>query len=358
MDFDLSDDQLALRDAAIELLAARSSPARVRAVVDAGGGWDRDLWADLVEQGWPALLAPEDRGGVGLGWVEAAVLLEAVGAHVAPVPVLGQLVAVDTLVVTGHDAWLGKLVGGDAVAAVAHRPVRAERSGGGWRLSGDTGPVAFAPSADVVVVPATADDEATRLFLVEVGEQRPSAEPAMDLTRELGRYSFDGSAAVELGGAAAVDDFADRGAVAYAAELLGCAATALDMAVAYAGEREQFGRPIGSFQAIKHRCADMLVDVEGMRSATWWAAWCLATGDPQQSVAASTAKAWCSDAADRVLTSALQVHGGIGFTWECDLHLYLKRVQYDRLAFGNAAAHRDRLATMLRERVRAGEPVI
>ena len=146
--------------------------------------------------------------------------------------------------------------------------------------------------------------------------------------------------------------------VAYAAELLGLAQRALDLSVAYAGERMQFGRPIGSFQAVKHRCADMLVDVEGMRSATYWAAWCVAAGDADASVAASTAKCWCSDAATRVLASALQVHGGIGFTWEHDIHLYLKRAHLDALAFGNGAFHRARLAGMLRRRVEAGQSVI
>ncbi len=180
----------------------------------------------------------------------------------------------------------------------------------------------------------------------------------MDQTRELGWLVLDGTPAVRLGGAEAVDALVDRGATFASAEMLGGAGRALEMAVDYAKDRVQFGRPIGSFQAVKHRCADMLVDVEGMRSATWWAAWCLAAGDAESSVAASTAKAWCSEAADRVLGSTLQVHGGIGFTWECDVHLYLKRTQLDRVAFGDAAFHRDRLAGMLRDRVRAGLPVL
>jgi alkylation response protein AidB-like acyl-CoA dehydrogenase len=357
MDFDLSEDQAALRDAAAELLAGRASGERVRAVVDAGGGWDRDLWAEVVAQGWPALLAPEAAGGIGLGWVEAAVVLECVGARLAPLPVLGQLVAVDTLVAVGHDDRLGALVAGDAIAAVAGRTVAARPVGPGWELSGSTEPVAFAPSADVLLVVGADADGVRRLFLVEQPD-RPAPEAAMDLTREMARVHLDGAGATELGGPEAVESYLDRGAVAYSAEMLGCADAALSMSVQYAGEREQFGRPIGSFQAVKHRCADMLVDVEGMRSATWWAAWALSTGDAQRSMAASTAKAWCSDAADRVVASALQVHGGIGFTWDSDVHLHLKRVQYDRLAFGDAAAHRDRLADMVRARVRAGEPVI
>jgi alkylation response protein AidB-like acyl-CoA dehydrogenase len=130
------------------------------------------------------------------------------------------------------------------------------------------------------------------------------------------------------------------------------------MAVEHAKQREQFGQPIGSFQAVKHRCADMLVDVEGMRSSVYYAAWSIGAGHPDASIAASTAKVWCSDAAKRVMASGLQVHGGIGFTWEHDLHLYLKRSQLDQVSFGDASFHRDRLARLLRGRVEAGESVV
>jgi alkylation response protein AidB-like acyl-CoA dehydrogenase len=140
--------------------------------------------------------------------------------------------------------------------------------------------------------------------------------------------------------------------------MLGGAGRALELAVDYAKDRVQFGRPIGSFQAVKHRCADMLVDVEGMRSTAYWAAWCIGAGDPDASVAASTAKIWCSDASKRVMASALQVHGGIGFTWEHDLHLFLKRAQLDQLTFGDASYHRERLAALLRPRVESGASVI
>lgn len=357
MDFQLSADQLALQEAAEELLAERSDSRQVREVVEARGGWDRGLWSDLVAQGWTGLLAPEADGGVGLGWVEAAAVLEVVGRHVAPVPILSQMVAVAAVADGRAPDVLGELVAGSSVAAIAHRPLAATDDGDGWRLSGGTEPVAFAPSAQVLLAVADADD-GPGLFLARVGDHRPPADEAMDLTREFGRYRLDGLTATRLGGPAAVEAHLDRAATAHAAEMLGCAGRALDMAVVHARDRQQFGRPIGSFQAVKHRCADMLVDVEGMRSATWWAAWCLATDDPQRSAAASTAKVWCSDAADRVMTSALQVHGGIGFTWESDLHLHLKRVEFDRRAFGTAAEHRDRLAGILRDRVRSGVPVI
>ena len=217
-------------------------------------------------------------------------------------------------------------------------------------------PVVYAPDADLVVVA-----EADRLVAVDLRDCKPEAEPAMDLTRTLGWLRADalaGAPRLEVGGPDAVTRHLDVAAVAYAAELLGLAQRALDLSVAYARERVQFGRPIGSFQAVKHRCADMLVDVEGMRSAVYWAAWCVAVGDADASVAASTAKCWCSDAADRVMASALQVHGGIGFTWENDIHLYLKRAHLDGLSFGDATFHRARLAGLLRAKVESGQSVI
>jgi alkylation response protein AidB-like acyl-CoA dehydrogenase len=181
----------------------------------------------------------------------------------------------------------------------------------------------------------------------------------MDVTREVGWLDSDSLVGAQsLGGDGVLQRFVDRGATAYAAELLGAAQHMLDESTEYAKERVQFDRPIGSFQAVKHRLADMLVDVEGMRSAVYWAAWCIAADHPDSSVAASTAKVWCSDAARRVVGSALQVHGGIGFTWEHDVHLYLKRVQLDALSFGDATTHRTRLAQLLRAKLGAGESVL
>ena len=153
----------------------------------------------------------------------------------------------------------------------------------------------------------------------------------MDLTRPLGWLDLDGVAATRLGGADLAEVALDLGATAVALELLGASDAAMTMAVEYAKDRVQFGRPIGSFQAVKHRCADMLVDVEGIRSSAYWAAWCLGVDDADRAIAASTAKTWAGDASKRVMASALQVHGGIGFTWEHDLHLFLKRAQLDQL---------------------------
>lgn len=372
MDFELSDDQLALQDAARELLDGFASPACVRAVVDAGGGLDPELWQAMVEQGWLGVAVPEDLGGLGLGWVELAVLLEQTGAHVAPAPFAQQVIAIDALVRSGvreaHDV-LPALLGATVTAAVGWKAVAATPQGDGWVLSGHTEPAVHAPRADLAVVRATGATDPSgdgvlvgdeSLFLVDLGAAgiEPVREPAMDLTRELGWLRFDGTPAVRLGGPEAVAAFLDAGAVAHSCELLGSAQAVMHLAVEYAKERRQFGQPIGSFQAVKHRCADMLVDVEGMRSAALYAAWCLAADDADRSVAASTAKTWCADAGMRVAKSALQVHGGIGFTWECDVHLYLKRSQLDALSFGDATFHRSRLGTLLRGRIAAGESVI
>jgi alkylation response protein AidB-like acyl-CoA dehydrogenase len=341
VDFELSPDQRALRDAADDLLAGRSPKPVVRGAVDRSGEPDPALWGAMVDQGWCGLAVPEKLGGVGLGWVEAAIVLEQVGAHVAPAPVLGQMVALDAL---GDTAWGRPLIAGEAVAACAARLDE---------------PSVYAPAADLVVVP-----EDDRLMAIDLRDRRPAAEPAMDVTRQLGWLRsavLVDAPRLEVGSAAEIARHLDVGAVAYAAELLGVAQRALDLAVAYAKDRVQFARHIGSFQAVKHRCADMLVDVEGMRSAVYWAAWALGNvdaADDERAIAASTAKAWCSDAASRVLGSALQVHGGIGFTWEHDLHLYLKRAHLDAVAFGDATHHRARLARLLRAQVEGGRSLI
>jgi alkylation response protein AidB-like acyl-CoA dehydrogenase len=337
MDFDLSEDQLALRDGARELLDGLASPERVRAHTATGAAFDDALWRSMIEQGWPGVEVGEAHEGLGLGAIEVAVLAEELGRHAAPAPFVPTVLALDALAHAGNDEWRARLLSGDALACVA------------WDIAA---PVPYAPSADLAIV--SADDG---VYAMEIA-QRPPREPAMDLTRELGWLAFDAAQATRLGGADAKQRLVDRGATFAAADLLGSAARALDMAVEYAKDREQFGRPIGSFQAVKHRCADMLVDVEGMRSTVYWAAWCLSAGDEDASVAASTAKVWCSDASKRVMSSALQVHGGIGFTWEHDLHFFMKRAQLDQLAFGDASFHRRRLTELLRPRVEAGQSVV
>jgi alkylation response protein AidB-like acyl-CoA dehydrogenase len=339
MNFELSDDQRALQDAARDLLSAEVTSERVRAA----DGFDQKLWRTMLDQGWMGIELPEDRSGLGLGMVEAAILLEEVGRRAAPIPflqswlALGALRAAEMAGVAEASRWIDDLAAGDAIGCVV------------W----DPAPAVYAPIADVVV--ACRGDE---VLAAPLEDPRPTREPAMDITRQLGWIDLEGRSAFALGGANARNALVNRGAVAYAAEMLGGASRVLEMAVEYARERVQFDRPIGSFQAVKHRCADMLVDVEGMRSAVYWAAWCIGSGHDDATIAASTAKVWCSDAARRVMASGLQVHGGIGFTWDHDLHLFLKRSQLDQVSFGDAAWHRERLAQRLRVRVDAGESVL
>jgi acyl-CoA dehydrogenase len=357
MDFDLSEDQLALRAGARDLLDDLASPARVRAHTTTDGPFDDALWRAMVEQGWLGVDVPEEAGGIGLGTVEVAVLLEELGRRVAPAPFAPGVLATHAFAAAGDGDTVRRLVDGDAIACVAWArddesvTVEDDGSGDGVRVSGRLGPVAYAPVADVAVV-------VTPGAVLALDGVRVSREPAMDLTRPLGWLRLDGTPARVLGARALADAMLDRAATFASTEMLGGASQALDMAVAYAKDRVQFGRPIGSFQAVKHRCADMLVDVEGMRSTVYWAAWCIGARDPEASVAASTAKVWCSDASKRVMASALQVHGGIGFTWEHDLHFFLKRAQLDQLAFGDASWHRGRLTSLLRPRVEAGQSIV
>ncbi len=358
MDFDLSADQQALRDAARELLDDRCSTARVRSVHDSGAGWDRDLWGQMVDQGWLGVTVPEADGGLGLGVVELAVLLEQTGAHVAPVPFLPTAVAIEAARRAGARDLVASLVDGSRTACIAWSEGTATLRVEGDRLTGRSDPMPFAPVADVAVVVAQAGDGPGVFLLDLAAVGRPDAEPAMDLTRPLGWLDVDGAPVTRLGGADLAPTVLDLCAAATSCELLGASQTALDLAVQYAKDRVQFGRPIGSFQAVKHRCADMLVDVEGIRSAAYWAAWTLSVDDADAAIASSTAKIWAGDASKRVMASALQVHGGIGFTWEHDLHLFLKRAQLDQVGFGDAAWHRGRLGAMLRAKVDAGVSVL
>ena len=356
VDFELSQDQVDLRGAAGALLDDRAGHDQVRAHLDSGRPYDELLWRALADQGWLGIALAEADGGVGLGWVEAAVLLEQIGRHTAPVPFLPSLLALVALAASeeAQEEWVAALVSGERIGCVAWSKhpdaLQAVHTGPSWTVSGRVGPVEGAAVADIAVV-VTAEG----VFSIAVDEADwPPAEAAMDGTRVLAWLTFDKAPATRLGGAALATEILDRGAVGASAEMLGGSDRVLEMAVQYAKDRVQFDQPIGSFQAIKHRCADMLVDVEGMRSSTWYAAWAISAGDPDASAAASTAKVWSSDAAKRVMASGLQVHGGIGFTWEHDLHLYMKRSQFDRLSYGDAVYHRERLAGLLRSRLVSG----
>jgi alkylation response protein AidB-like acyl-CoA dehydrogenase len=385
VDFDLSADQQALRDAAETLLDRYAGHDALRARVgdgvvvgtlpgasaagaapaaDAPHGFDAAAWAAMADQGWLAIELPEDEGGLELGLVEVTVLCEQLGRRLVAAPflssviVLGALCSAEARADAAIKEWRDSLSTGASVGCVAFAPrpgqVSARPAGDdGMLLQGDAGPTIFAASADVALVVTDAEVYAVDLRL----HARPAPVPAMDRTRELGILSFDGTPARRLGGADAAQLVLNRAATLVAAEMLGAADRVLSMTVEYAKDRVQFGKPIGSFQAVKHMLADALVDVEGMRSTVYYAAWCGAAQDDDRSLSASMAKAWCSDASRRVMAAGLQVHGGIGFTWEHDMHLYVKRAQLDQVSFGDAAFHRDRIAGLLRERLATGHAI-
>ncbi|HUY67347.1 MAG TPA: acyl-CoA dehydrogenase family protein [Acidimicrobiales bacterium] len=364
MDFELSSEQVALREAAGRVLDDLASGDRVRECVGpadsapADGGFDRRLWLAMAEQGWLAIEQPEDDGGLGLGMVEVAILCEQLGRRVAPVPFTGTTLAQSAFRAAAADESLSpatrvesktrvdRLTTGEVVGCLAWSASPAATiasAGDDCLLTLCPEPTVYASVADVAVV-VTGD----AVYEVPLGpDARPAPEPAMDRTRTLAWLPLEGAPAHRIGDAAAARRMLDRAATALAAEMLGASSRVLEMSVEYATERVQFGKPIGSFQAVKHRLADALVDVEGMRSGVFYAAWCIASGHPGASLAASAAKAWCSDASRRVMASGLQVHGGVGFTWEHDLHLYVKRSQLDQVSWGDADFHRERIAAML-----------
>ncbi|MCL4422664.1 MAG: acyl-CoA/acyl-ACP dehydrogenase [Actinobacteria bacterium] len=381
MEFDLSEDQAALRDAAAALLDSFDLKGSVRSLVGKGtpigaqaakgsgtseesstaqAEFDHELWEAMADQGWLAVTLPAAAGGLGLGTVELAVLCEQLGRRVAPAPYIGTVLALDALSGSSrHPGGLAqlreKLACGSAVGSLAWAlgkgKVEVRYEGSTPLLYGRPDPALFAPLADVSVV--ICDDA---LFAVELAQPiRPDPLEAMDRTRVLGWIDLEGVAATPIGGRPEAQRMIDLAATATAAEMLGGAEQVLQMSVEYAKDRVQFGRPIGSFQAIKHRLADALVDVEAMRSSVYYAAWCAQGSPSERALAASAAKAWCSEAAKRVMASGLQVHGGIGFTWEHDLHLYMKRSQLDQVSFGDACWHRDRMAKILRAKVSSGE---
>jgi alkylation response protein AidB-like acyl-CoA dehydrogenase len=321
MRFTLSDDQQEIKRTAHDLLANRSTMAKVREAAESGR-YDDALARELGELGWPGIAVAEEHGGQGLGIVELAVLLEELGYACAPVPFLGSALAALAIEHAGsaeqQQRWLPGLASGELRGAL----------GAADQLIPD------APGADVVVV---VDAAAGAAHVTEGAE----AVDAIDPTRRHGRASADGEP-LEGDVAGAVD----RALVAVSAELVGVCQRALDMTVSYVKERKQFGVPVGTFQAVHHAAAQMLMDTEGGRSATYHAAWA-ADADPDRlPMAAAMAKAWTSDGARAVTGAAIQLHGGIGFTWEADVHWLYKRAQLDSALLGGSGVHRARIAAL------------
>jgi alkylation response protein AidB-like acyl-CoA dehydrogenase len=357
MNFEFSDDQRAIKRTAKEFLEARYKPEVVRELAGDERGFTDEQWRELVELGWPGVIVPEADGGLGLGAVELIVIQEELGYALAPSPLLSDVSAALVLVAAGSDEqrarWLAPLAAGELRGTLAvwdeqagWSPDHSEVELANGKLTATKIAVPDASGADLIVVAGADGDH----FLVDVSDPGVTliAEASLDPTRKLFRVELDGVSAERLGRP-------DRAAVAHAyavivaalaAENVGVAQRAMEMAIEYAKDRKQFDRPIGSYQAVAHRCAQMLLEVEGARSLTYGAAWALDNEPATGLRAASMAKAYASDAGFRVTASALQVHGGIGFTWEHDLHFYLKRAKANAHAFGDARWHRDRVAAL------------
>jgi alkylation response protein AidB-like acyl-CoA dehydrogenase len=373
MDFAFTPEQQDLREAARGFLAEHSSSAQVRHAMESRDGFDPGVWEKLgAELGWTSVIVPEAYGGSGLSHVELAALMEAMGEHLLCAPFFSTVcLAANALLVGGSEAQkrehLPAIAAGRLRAALAWSEpgggfdatdfaCEAAADGAGFRLRGRKRFVVDGGSADLLVVaaraPGSAADAGVDLFLVPAGAPGVSrrALPTMDQTRrqadiELADVRVGAEARLSGGdGAQALRRALDLAAVAMAAEQVGGAQRCLDASVAYAKERHQFGRPIGSFQAIKHKCANMLVRVESARSAAYYAACVAAAGADDLARAASLARAYCSEAYFACAGEAIQIHGGIGFTWEYDPHLHFKRAQGSEVLLGDPAWHRERIA--------------
>jgi alkylation response protein AidB-like acyl-CoA dehydrogenase len=325
MDFDLNDEQKEIKRVANELLASRAPLSKVREAAQAGA-YDPALWSELVELGWPGIAVSSDHGGQELGAVGLAVLLEELGYACAATPFLATATAAAVIDVAGtpeqRSRWLPALASGEATAGIGSRELAADAQDAAVIVLLEGDDAVLADRADADVQPLT----------------------TIDPTRRFAMVTADGE---PLGAGAA-----DRVRAALAAEVVGVCQRALDMTLEYVKDRKQFGVPVGAFQAVSHRCAQMLLQTEGARSAAYFAAWA-ADADPDRlPEAAALAGAAAADGGREVTASAIQAHGGIGFTWEADVHWFYKRAQLDSALLGGGARHRAALARLGAARVR------
>src|SRR5207249_3931892 len=366
MDFSFSSDQQLLKNSARAFLDEHCKPATVRLLWDDPRGESDTMWKEMAQLGWHGLALPEAYGGSGLGMVESAILLEELGRASYPGPYWPTVLAAAAVAAAGNDAqkkrWLSAIATGDARATLAlldadldwdpaAMTTRAEKSAKGWTLSGTKRFVPWAHVANVLLIPARAP-EGPSLFLVDPAAAGLKLSPVqgMDLATRWVHLDMDKvpvapEALLGTPGQAAplLSSLVRRGAIGAAAEMLGAARRCLDMAVGYAKVREQFGQPIGSFQAIRHKCSEMLLEVENSHSAVYYAAWALDAKAEDHELAASVAKAYVGDASRKVCGEAIQVHGGIGFTWEYDLHIYFKRAKALESMYGVVDYHREQI---------------
>jgi alkylation response protein AidB-like acyl-CoA dehydrogenase len=374
MELELSVEQEELRDGVKAMLTRECTMALVRAVVEDGAAGDV-LWKQMIELGWPALTVPEEYGGLGLGAIELGVVAEQLGQFLAPgpyIPTTSQFAPVVRAV--GSPDQQARFLGGVATGSTTGTLALAERGvgfdpvgvtataapdGDAWRLSGTKEGVLGAEEVDEIAViarvPGTTGDDGVAAFVVPRADVTVTPIPAFDATRSLGRVELDGAvvsgdrALGEPGPAtaAALRRAVEEAVVILALEEVGTCQAIFDTTLEYAKHREQFGVPIGSFQAIKHKFADMLVALERARSTAYYAALTIAEDDDRRTLAASTAKAAAGDCQRMLAKEGIQIHGGIGYTWEHDMHLYVRRVKTDAQLLGTASDHRARIADLL-----------
>jgi alkylation response protein AidB-like acyl-CoA dehydrogenase len=365
MNFDFSADQKALREQARKFLAEHASPTRVRRILDGGAPYDAELWRGMGEMGWMGTAIPDSHGGAGFGYLELCVLAEELGRSLAPTPFSSTIyLAAEALLLAGTDAqkkrWLPRITQGEAIGCLALAegpqvvtPATLTTRADATRLTGTKVPVTDGDVADFAVVLAAQGDGRAGLFLAELTAPGVTRTPVatVDPTRSHARLVFDGAAAEPLGepgqGWPLAERVLDRAAVLVAFEQLGGAQAALDMARAYAIGRFAFGRQIASFQAIKHKLADMYVGVELARSNAYYGAWALAKDAPELPVAAAAARVAASEAYYQAAKENIQIHGGMGFTWEFDCHLHYRRAKLTSLMLGSVRRWKDLLIARL-----------
>jgi alkylation response protein AidB-like acyl-CoA dehydrogenase len=377
MDFGFSREQEMLRATARKFFENECTSTFVRERMAEPAGVTDDFWTKLAEQGWLGLVYPEQYGGAGLGFVDLTVLMEEMGRVVMPGPffsttILGGLTILEAGSTAQKERWLPRITAGEAKATLAwtEPSARWDAAGvtttaravaGGWVLSGTKLFVPDAHLADVLVVVARTTEgsraeDGVSLFLVpgDTAGLEVKLLPTMDQTRKLcevtlrdARLPGEALLGPRDGGWAPLMRVIQRATVALCAEMCGGAQRVLEMTTEYAKIRVAFGKPIGSYQGVKHRAADMLVDVENAKSLTYYAAWAVDENATEAPLAASMAKAYASDAYRKVSGAGIQLHGGIGFTWEHDLHLYFKRAKSSEFTFGDATYHRERVAQLI-----------
>jgi alkylation response protein AidB-like acyl-CoA dehydrogenase len=369
----VTEEQEELRASVRRFLADRAPITVVREQMETTDGLDAGVWRQAGEQlGLQGIAIPEEYGGAGFSFAEQAIVLEELGAALYGGPYLASAVLAATALLASQDedarkTYLPGIASGATIATLAFTEedgswepdaVRLaanpsqDNSADGWRLDGRKSFVLDGHTANLILVVACTGDSLS-LFAVpaEANGLTRTALPTLDQTRKLARLDFAAVPATLIGsvgdGREVLSRTLDVAAIAQAAEQLGGAQRALDMAVGYAKVRHQFGRPIGSFQAIKHRCADLLLEVESLRSAVQYAAAAVAEDSAEVPVVASLVKAYASDVYFHVAAENIQIHGGIGFTWEHDAHLYFKRAKASELFLGDASYHREHLATRI-----------